>query len=143
LPRRNVKRLRRGYDAFNEGGVDAILEWVAPDITVRDRESGPDRDTHHGIVGIKELFDSMMEAFEELRFEPEEFIEMGQEVVVVLKQHARGRGSGAQVASTAAHVWTMQKGRPIGLRVFRDRARALAVLAEERAAQQTGFAKDL
>jgi ketosteroid isomerase-like protein len=127
--------LRRGYEAFNEGGVDAILEWVAPEITVRDRESGPDHATHHGILGIKELFESMMEAFDELRFEPEEFTRIGSDVVVVLTQHARGRGSGARIASTTAHVWTMEKGRPVGLRIFRDKERALAVLAREHSAQ--------
>jgi ketosteroid isomerase-like protein len=131
LPRQDVKRLRRVYEAFNEGGVDAILEWIAPDITVRDRESGPDRDTHHGIVGIKELFDSMMEAFDELRFEPEEFIQVGQDIVVVLRQHARGRGSGAQIEGKTAHVWTIEKGNPVALRIYRDKERALAVLAEE------------
>jgi ketosteroid isomerase-like protein len=132
--RGDVKRLRRGYEAFNEGGVDAILEWIAPDITVRDRESGPDRATHHGVVGVKDLFQSMMEAFDEIRFEPEEFIKAGNDVVVVLRQHARGRGSGVRIASTTAHVWTMQKGRPVDLRIFRDKDRALAVLAQEHSA---------
>jgi ketosteroid isomerase-like protein len=131
LLEQDAERLRRAYEAFNEGGVDAILDMVAPDITVRDRESAPDRDTHHGVVGITQLFESMMEAFDELRFEPEEFIHVGPHVVAVLKQHARGRGSGAEIKGTTAHVWTLQDGRPVGLRIFRDKERALRAIADE------------
>jgi ketosteroid isomerase-like protein len=131
LPRGDVERLRRGYAAFNEGGIDAILDWLASDITVQDRESGPDRETHHGVAGIKELFESMMEAFDELRLEPVEMIRVGPHIVVALRQHARGRGSGAEVEGSTAHVWTLKKGKPVSLRIFRDKERALAVLAAE------------
>jgi|SRR5688572_5516440 len=134
--REDVERLRGAYDAFNQGGVEAIFERLSPGFQVRDRESSPDRgETRYGREGIKQLFDSYMEAFDALRLEPEEFIDAGDHVVVSLNQRIRGKGSGAEVTGHIAHVWTMQGGQVHRLRIFGDKHKALdALRAEERAA---------
>ena len=133
MPQEHEERLRRGYQAFNEGGVNAVLRWLAPEITVHDRESGPDRETHHGLIGVKQLFESMMEAFDQLTLEPLEFIECGEEIVVVLRQRARGRGSGVELETEVAHVWAMGEGAPAGLRIYRDKEQALAAVRRAQA----------
>jgi ketosteroid isomerase-like protein len=130
LAQENEDRLRRGYEAFNEGGAAAILRWLAPEITVHDRESGPDRETHHGLIGVMQLFESMMEAFDQFSLEPLEFIDAGDEMVVVLKQTARGRGSGVVLETEVAHVWAIGQGAPAGLRIYRDKERALAAVGK-------------
>jgi uncharacterized protein len=128
----DVERLRGVYQAFNEGGVEAILERLAPEFQVRDRESSPDRgETRHGREGIKELFDSYMEAFDALRLEPEEFIDAGDQIVVSLHQLIRGKGSGAKVVGRIAHVWTMREGAALRLRIFADKERAVEALRAE------------
>jgi ketosteroid isomerase-like protein len=127
----DVERLRGAYEAFNEGGVEAILERLAPDIQVRDRETAPDRQTRYGREGIKQLFDSYMEAFDALRLEPEEFIDAGGQVLVSLTQRIRGKGSGAEVTGNIAHVWTMREGAVQRLRIFKDKDTALEVLRAE------------
>ena len=127
----DVERLRGVYQAFNEGGIEAILERLAPEFQVRDRESSPDRETRLGKEGIKELFDSYMEAFDALRLEPEEFIDAGDQIVVSLHQLVRGKGSGAKVVGRIAHVWTMREGAALSLRIFSDKERALEALRGE------------
>jgi ketosteroid isomerase-like protein len=128
----DIERLRSAYRAFNEGGgIEAIVERLAPEFQVRDRESSPDRETRLGKEGVKQLFDSYMEAFDALRLEPEEFIDAGDQIVVSLHQRARGKGSGAEVVGRVAHVWTMRGDEVIGLRIFGDKGRALAVLRAE------------
>jgi uncharacterized protein len=127
----DVERLRGAYQAFNEGGVEAILERLGSTFQVRDRESSPDRETRHGREGIKQLFDSYMEAFDALHLEPEEFIDAGDQIVVTLHQWIRGKGSGAEVFGRIAHVWTMREGAVLGLRIFGDKERALEALRAE------------
>jgi len=127
----DVERLRSAYEAFNEGGVDAILERLAPDFQVRDRQTSPDRETRYGREGIKQLFDSYMEAFDALRLEPEEFLDAGDQVVVALRQKIRGKGSGAEVVGQIAHVWTVQDGAVQRLRIFKDKETALETLKAE------------
>jgi len=129
---RDVERLRGAYHAFNEGGgVEAILERLGPEFHVRDRASSPDRETRFGREGIKRLFDSYMEAFDALRLDPDEFIEAGDQIVVSLRQHARGKGSGAEVVSPVAHVWTVREGEVTQLRIFGDKDKALRAIASE------------
>lgn len=131
MAREDVDRLRGAYQAFNEGGVEALLERLAPEIQVRDRESSPDRQTRYGKEGIRQLFHSYMEAFDALRLEPEEFIEAGDQIVVSLYQQVRGKGSGAEVVGRIAHAWTMRGGEVVRLRIFGDKERALEALAAE------------
>jgi ketosteroid isomerase-like protein len=127
----DVERLRRGYAAFNEGGVDAVINWLAPEIEVSDRQSGPDRETRHGIAGIVQLFVSNMEAFDRLQFEPEEFIDAGEHILVVLRQRAHGRGSGIEVEGRVVHLWTMHAGRPIRLKIYGEKKQALEAVQLE------------
>jgi ketosteroid isomerase-like protein len=130
----DVQRLRRGYEAFNEGGVEAILDWLAPEIEVSDRQTVPDRATHVGLAGIVKLFQSNLEVFDQMTFEPQEFIEAGDQIVAVLRQRVRGRGSGVEVEGRVAHVWTMHDGTPVSMKIFGDKEKALAALEEARPA---------
>ena len=128
----DVERLRGAYQAFNEGGgIDAILERLAPEFQIRDRQSSPDRQTRYGKEGVKELFDSYMEAFDALQLEPEEFIAAGDQIIVPLQQRIRGKGSGAVVVGQIVHVWTMRDGAAFRLRIFGDKEGALEALREE------------
>jgi ketosteroid isomerase-like protein len=129
--REDVERLRGIYKAFNEGGIEAILERLSPEFQVRDRESSPDRETRLGKEGIKQLFDSYMEAFDALRLEPEEFIDAGDQIVVSLHQLIRGKGSGAKVVGRIAHVWILREGAALSLRIFGDKEGALETLRAE------------
>ena len=123
----DVARLKLGYAAFNEGGVTAIVDWLAPDIEVYERTTLPDSEIYRGVVGIAELFASNMEAFEKLEFEPERFIDCGDDdIIVVVRQRAVGRASGAVVQDVVAHRWTMRDGRPEKLRMFGNVEKALA-----------------
>jgi ketosteroid isomerase-like protein len=130
--REDAETLRGAYQAFNEGGVEAFLERLAPEFRLHDRESSPDRaETRYGKEGIKQLFDSYMEAFDALRLEPKEFIDAGDQIVVCLNQRVRGKGSGAEVVGNIAHVWTMRGDAPYRLRIFGDKESALRALDSE------------
>jgi ketosteroid isomerase-like protein len=120
-----VQRLRLGYEAFGEGGVEAIIDRVAPDFQIRDRESAPDRATLIGGEGIMELVRLNMEVFDELELEPIEFIDRGDIVVVVLRMRVRGRSSGVGIDSEAVHVWEFIEGRAARMQIYADRQRAL------------------
>ena len=125
-----VDRLKSAYEAFDTGGVEAILDRIAPDLQVRGRASSPDRETLVGGEGIVELVKLNMEAFDSLELEPVEFVDRGDVIVVVLIQRVRGRGSGVPLECETAHVWDFQDGQAAQMRIFADRERALEALAE-------------
>jgi ketosteroid isomerase-like protein len=126
-----VERLKLAYEAFDEGGVEAILDRVAPDFELRDRESAPDRSTLVGGEGVQELVRLNMEVFDELQLEPTEFIDRGEVVIVVLRMRVRGRSSGAAVDSETVHAWEFSEGHATRMQVYADRRRALDALGLE------------
>jgi uncharacterized protein len=125
---RDVRRLRRGYEAFNRGDLDTALGNVSPDVEVRDRDEIPDPDVYHGLEAVREVIASNTAEFEDYRIEPEEFIEVGEHIVVVARQSGRGRASGAEVAGTIVHAWHLREGRVLGMRAFSEREQALTAL---------------
>jgi len=124
----DIERLRSAYEAFNQGGVEAILERLDPEIHVRERETLPDRATYRGRDGVRRMFQVILEAFDEFQFEVEDVIDRDPHVVVVLRQVVQGRGSGIRLGGDTVHVWQMREGRPVALTVFGTRAKALAAL---------------
>jgi ketosteroid isomerase-like protein len=122
------ERLRIGYAAFNHGGIEAILESLDPKIHVRERETMPDAATYHGRTGVRTLFTTLLEAFDDVQYEIEEIIDRGDHTVVVLLQSVRGRGSGISMGARTVHVWEMHEGRPVSLSIFGTREQALASL---------------
>ena len=94
----DAERLKDAYEAFNEGGVEAILERLDPEIHVRDRETMPDAASYHGREGFRKLFEVLLEAFDDVRYEVEEVVDRDPHVVVVLRQNVRGREAGSRWA---------------------------------------------
>jgi ketosteroid isomerase-like protein len=69
-----------------------------------------------------------LESFEEFYFEPEEFIDAGDDVVVPTAQKGRGKGSGAAVEMTATSVYTVRNGKIRSWREYSTKARALEAI---------------
>jgi ketosteroid isomerase-like protein len=125
------ERLRSGYEAFNEGGVRAILELLDPDIHVRERGTMPDAASYHGRAGVQKFFDVIVEAFDDLQYEVDDIIDKGAYVIVVLRQLVHGRGSGIRMAGRTVHLWEMRNGRPVALSIFGTSEQALVALERD------------
>ena len=66
-----------------------------------------------------------LEAWEEFRVEPEEFIEGGDVVVAAVRYWGRGRGSGVEVTDRWFYAYRLRDGKVISWRPYSDRAEAL------------------
>jgi ketosteroid isomerase-like protein len=127
MTERDVERLRRNYDAYNRGDWEAAMEQLAPDFVAKDRAELPDPRTYRGREGAEAAFQGAGEGFADYRIEPEEFIDLGGSVVVILRQSGRGEASGAPVEGTVVHLWRIgPDGRAKSLEAFSTREEALA-----------------
>jgi ketosteroid isomerase-like protein len=128
----NVEVVRRGYELFNRGEIDAAIEGMDPDIEWTVLEVLPDTQTYHGPEGVRRFWERWRETFEEFQVEPEELLDAGDQVVVVFSPRGRGRGSGATVQSPAiAQVWTLREGKPVRVEMYPSRATALEAVGLE------------
>ena len=121
-----MEELARFYKAFNAGGgLEAFRAFVHPEFVYRTRPEFPDA----GAFSLEEALERVSalreELFEDLRWEPQEFIDVGDRVVVVVRQVGRGRRSHASIENSLAHVWLIEDDRAKELRVYSDRSEAL------------------
>ena len=122
----NVEIVRLGYQRLNDGDINGVLELCDTDIEFRDLPDLPDSDVFIGHDGVRDWLAKLLDASEDLRFEPEEFIDApGDHVVVVNHATARGKGSGAKVEMHFSSVWTLSDGKVIRHTAYRDHAEAL------------------
>jgi ketosteroid isomerase-like protein len=124
--------LRRVYEAFDSGEVDAAAEVMHPDIEVHEPPELPDADVWRGRTGFKEVVRKLSSSFHELRFQPDEFISAGDRVLVTVRWSGRGSLSGAETGTALFHVWSFRGDRPSRLEAYLDErtARQAAGLSE-------------
>ena len=121
----NVEAVRRGYAAWLEGGVDAIIPLLDPEIRWSQDPSFPGAKTYVGHEGVREWDAWLDESFEERRVEVERLIDGGDRVMALVVVHTRGRGSGAETRTPMAHLWTLRNGMGVRVQFYLDRAEAL------------------
>ncbi len=135
----NVALIRRVYDLVNSLGrtghefIDRIEEeapdlWarVAPDFEVHARPDVPDATVYRGKEGAKEFFRMLQDVFSELRREPQEFIDLGNAVVVETRITAVGRGSDLPIEADETDVFWFRDREIVRLQAFPTKADALA-----------------
>jgi ketosteroid isomerase-like protein len=74
---------------------------------------------------IRRLRDRLDEVFSEFSWEPQEFIDAGNAVVVAMRFHARGRESGVETVSRGAGVYWFKDGKVVRYQQCQSRADAL------------------
>jgi ketosteroid isomerase-like protein len=107
----NVEIARQGYDAFNRGDIDALLDLCAPDIEWHDRGVF-DSQPVLGKDALRAYFELVMDPWEDVRREPEEMIDLGgDQVFAMIRMTARGKESGIEVDVRLADVATIRDGK--------------------------------
>ena len=83
-------------------------------------------------AGYEEFVDAMRDwlgAWERpITIRAEEFIESGDQILVLIQWSGRGKGSGAQIEGEGAHLWTFRDGLVVDYAIYRDRDEARAAL---------------
>ena len=68
---------------------------------------------------------SWLSEWEHWRVEADDYLELGDHVVVLASYHGRGKGSGVEVNQQGAHVFELRGGKVVRLEIFADREKAI------------------
>ena len=124
MSRENVEELERFYEAFNAGDIEPLLAFVEPQFVYRTRDGFPGGGSY-GLEDALDRISELRELFDEIRWEPQEFIDAGENSLVVVRQIARGHASGVMLEESLVHVWLIRDRRAKELRVYSERSQAL------------------
>ena len=115
----DIEALRAGFDAYNDGDFDRLLELWEEDVEVVGLLVG-------GPLRGKEAARSWLvpDAIDQ-RGEPIEFRDLGGRVLVTCDWHIHGRGSGVDVDTRLYILFTMRAGKVARLEALRDEQEAL------------------
>lgn len=117
----DIETLRLAYEAASRRDRDHPLRNMHPDIEWVTQRTG----TYHGRKEVGRFLEESSQAFEEIIFEPEEFFERGDQVVVFVHFRARPVGTQVVIENRIGHLWTMRDGKAACCQTFPRREDAL------------------
>lgn len=125
MSQENIDKTRDFIAAYNRRDFDAAVEAFDPDIdwVLPARQSS---DSCRGPGEVKQFWKGLDETFQELRLEPQEFIDAGDHVATRLRYYGRGKESGVEVEGEMYHqVATFRAGRMVRIEYFGEWEQAL------------------
>jgi uncharacterized protein len=122
----NVEIVRRSYEAYDRGGLDAIAEFWHPDINWRAAEGAlDDVGLMEGPDALRHYVEQWEDTFETIRAEVEELVDAGDQVVAVVRGIGRMKESEAEVDLRYAIVFSVREGKIAAGREYFTREEAL------------------
>jgi ketosteroid isomerase-like protein len=115
--------IRAVYDAWLAG--NPAYEHMDPEISMVESKALPGAAEAYGIEAVQRYIESFANYWEEIRFEPLEYIDAGDRVVVTARLVGLGKHSGVAVERTWFYVWTVKNGKALRMDGYADRTEAL------------------
>ncbi len=126
MSQENVDKARNFIEAYNRRDFDAAMECFDPEIewVLPARQSS---DSGRGPEAVRRFWADLDENFDELRLEPQEFVDAGDRVATRLRYFMRGKGSGVEVEGQLYHqLATFRDGAIVRMEYFAEWSEALA-----------------
>ena len=117
-----------------EVALEELAEIIEPDFESTMSEETGGR-TLRGVVELRQFGEALEQDFEQLAYEPRDFIEGKDGRVVVLgRVSGVGRASKLPLAGEFGHVWTIRGGKALKVHAYLDPDRALEAAGTSRPA---------
>jgi ketosteroid isomerase-like protein len=119
MSQENVEIVRAIHAAWLGG--ESARDFLDPEIEYVNPPDAVEPGTRRG----RKAFGAILDAYEDLRIEPEKFIEAGDDVIVIARLTATGRGSGVGIDWRQGYIWTIRDGKGVRFRWFNKPEQAL------------------
>jgi ketosteroid isomerase-like protein len=114
----DVERARAAYEAFGQGQVEPLSQWLDPEVEWIEPPELPGARSFRGRDRVQRYLASILEFWDEFRVEPESFEDVAGDLLIGIRIRARARGSGATVEDRVLHRVTMRDGKAIRIAVY-------------------------
>jgi ketosteroid isomerase-like protein len=117
----NVEVVKRLFESYRRGDYAEAAACLAPDVVYEVGQELPLRGREE-VRAMWERWDSTWSGLETV---PEDFIDVGQHVLVTVFYSARGRGSGLEYEERLFDVYSFSDGQCVRKREFKQRSDAV------------------
>ena len=124
----NVEAFKRGLEAGNRGDVETLLQELDPEVewhSALHAFLGGEQTVFRGHDGVRDMLRDLNDAFSEIHIEISEIRDLGDRLVAIGRNRARGKESGAETVTPLAFVTEVKNGKAISIRAFLDPKEAL------------------
>ena len=128
-----TRLMQRGYAAGYRRDFEVLSAGLDPEIEYRGPPQllAPDLDAvMYGRDGYIQVWRHWLDAFEDIRFEPEELLDFGDRVLLTAQLKGRGSGSGVAVSQPMFQLVKFRDGLVAWQEDFNDRDKALEAAAQ-------------
>jgi ketosteroid isomerase-like protein len=123
-----ARAVRRAYEAANRRDFEVTFLLLDPDVEFRFSGAFAPPGLagwHRGHEGYRRVWEAGIEAWDDLRVEPDEIFDYGDQIVICGRQVGHGTGSGVLVSQPVFQVITLRRGLILRQEDFADRDAAL------------------
>jgi uncharacterized protein len=112
MSEQDVETVRGGYEAFNSGDIQGVLDRLDPDVEwIEPGDGNAPSGTFHGPQSVgDDVFSAVPQYFDEFRADPDNFDDQGDRVVVTGRFKGKAK-SGADLDASFEHVYDMKEGK--------------------------------
>jgi uncharacterized protein len=126
MSQENVEIAWEALSAWNEGGIDALVGYLDPEVEWHPPRESMEPGIYRGQEGVRDL-GRLGEIFEERRIEPLEVIAVDDEdrVVGVARIFGKSEAFGTEIDAKWAWVITIRDGKAVRVESFTSKEEAL------------------
>jgi ketosteroid isomerase-like protein len=127
---RNVELVQEIYRRLAEGDNEFFFGALSPEVEW-DESGGPsgpvfpDGRVVRGVPALREFLRNWVGAWDDISWDPRDFVEADDAVVVTVTIRGRARHTGLQVEHSRHQVWILGAGRVVKFKSFLTRAEAV------------------
>src|SRR2546428_2252559 len=119
------RRVRQASAAANRRDFDVLLTGLDPGIELHPMFPLDFEDNYHGYDGYREAWRVILEAFEDVRLDALEVLDLGDRLLATIEWNGHGTGSGVSISQQGFMLLTLRRGLVVRQDDFVDRAKAL------------------
>lgn len=132
MSQQNVELVRRAFQAFSDGGVEAVLPFFPPDVVWYTTNRWLEDSAYRGHDGMRRLAAAFSENFDEWGYEIGDLRDAQDRVVASVEMTARIKNSGPPISQRLGLLVSDFDGDPFGeIRAFPSWHEALKAVGQE------------
>jgi ketosteroid isomerase-like protein len=126
VPPEKLELVESAFDAWNRGEIDRFADHVSEDVAWLEVSGRPESGTSErfGRARLRSSLESLFDAWESYRLEVERIEDIGDRVLAIVREVARGRSSGVEIDSRWGYLITVENGEMVRVEAYRDPAEA-------------------